>query len=93
MANSRTSIAVLGMAGVKPHVQGKGLVLGLALEKFNPPVHDQVSLVTERAVRLFLVERIATVARAPGVWGRALRFTHIFRGSIRFAQNRTPLDE
>ena len=60
MADTRPAVAVLGMAGVEPHVQGKGLVLGLALEKFDPPVHDQIGLVTERTVRLFLVKGIAS---------------------------------
>ena len=56
MADTRPTVAILGMAGVEPHVQGKGLALGLALEKFDPPVHDQIGLVTERTIRLFLVK-------------------------------------
>ena len=60
MPDTGTAVAVLGMTGIEPHVQGKGLVLGLALEELDPPVHDQVGLVAERTIGLFLVKGIAS---------------------------------
>ena len=60
MPDTGTAVAVLGMTGIEPHVQGKGLVLGLALEELDPPVHDQVGLVAERTIKLFLVKGIAS---------------------------------
>ena len=59
MPDSWPAVAVLGMAGVEPHVHRERLVLGLTLEKFDPPVHDQVGLVAKRTIGLFLVKGIA----------------------------------
>ena len=59
MPDTRTTVAILGMAGVKPHIEGKGLVLGLTLEEFDPSIHDQVGLMTERTIGLFLVKWVA----------------------------------
>ena len=60
MANTRSSVAIFRVTGVKPHVQGKRLVLGLIFKKLNTTIHDQLGLVAQGTIGLFLVERIAT---------------------------------
>ena len=59
MPDPGPAVAVLGVTGVEPHIEGEGLVLGLALDELDSLVHDQVGLVTKGAVGLFLVERVA----------------------------------
>ena len=60
MPDGRPSIAILGVTGVEPQVQGKGLVFGLIADELNATVDDQFRFVAQTAVGLFLVEGIAT---------------------------------
>ena len=60
MPNTRPTIPILGMAGIKPHVKGKGFVLRLVLKELNATIHNQLGLMTQRTIRLFLIERVAT---------------------------------
>ena len=52
MTDSGPSVAVLGVTCVEPHVYGKGLILGLVLQKFDSAVDDQFGLVAQTAVFL-----------------------------------------
>ena len=45
MADAGAAITVLRMAGVEPHVEGKGFVLRLVLDELDPAVHNQLGLV------------------------------------------------
>jgi hypothetical protein len=56
VSDSRTTIAVFGVARVKPHVEREGLAFGLVLYEFNPTIDDQLRLMSQAAVGLFLVE-------------------------------------
>ena len=59
MPNPRSPIAVLGVTGIEPEIQGKGLPLRLVLNELDATVDNQFSFVTERTVRHLFVERIA----------------------------------
>ena len=60
MTDSGPSVAVLGVTCVEPHVYGKGLILGLVLQKFDSAVDDQFGLVAQTAVFLPFVKGISS---------------------------------
>ena len=47
MPDTRPTIPILGMAGIKPHVKGKGLVLGLVLKELNSAIDNQLGFMTQ----------------------------------------------
>ena len=55
-----SAIAVLGMAGVEPHVQRERLVFRLRLDELDAAIDDQFRFVAQAAIGLLLVVRIAT---------------------------------
>ncbi len=59
MPDARAAIAVLGVAGVEPHVQGERLVFRLRLHELNPAIDDQFRFVPQAAIGLLLVVRIS----------------------------------
>ena len=60
MPDTWSTIPILGVAGIKPHIESKGFVLGLVLKELNPTIDNQLGLMTQRTIRLFLIERVAT---------------------------------
>ena len=59
MTDPRTPIAVFRMAGVKPHVQRKRLVLWLRFDEVDSAIDDDFRFVPQAAIGLFLVKRIS----------------------------------
>ncbi len=84
MPDGRPSIAILGVTGVEPQVQGKGLVFGLIADELNATVDDQFRFVAQTAVGLFLVEGIAT---------NRLKFIEVFFPAISLGHLGVPLAE
>lgn len=60
VADARAAIAVFSVAGIEPHVEGKGFVLGLGFQELDAAINDEVGFVAEGAVGLFFEEGIAT---------------------------------
>ena len=58
--NAGPTVTILGMAGIEPHVESEGLVLGLVLEKLNTTIYNQLGFMPQGTIRLLLVERVPT---------------------------------
>ena len=58
VTDSWAAIAVLRMTSIEPHVNCKGLALGLRFDELDPLVDDQLRLMAQAAVGHLLVERI-----------------------------------
>ena len=89
MPNTRATIPILGMAGIKPHVKGKGFVLRLVLKELNPTIDNQLGLMTQGTIGLFLVERVTTdLLKDIEVIGRIPSLGHL---SMPFARKTGPV--